>query len=177
MAPSLHAKRTPAQGQLHDPTAATKHTLRTLARRVQNLSEEIKELDDDLATLTTNTAPTLSAMFGVGPEVAGQILTTVGDNPERLHSSSAFAHLCGVAPIQASSGKTNRHRLNRCGDRGANSALYRIAIVGLRYDPRTQAYSDKLASNQKSNKEILRCLKRAIAREIYQAIKTDFNIS
>lgn len=175
--PSPHAKRKPRPGRLTDPVSATKQTLRTLALRVQTLGVEIADLDDDLSMLVTETAPALIATFGVGTDVAGQILATVGDNPERLHSSAAFAHLCGVAPIPASSGRTNRHRLNRGGDRNANCALYRIAMVRLRYDPRTQAYRDRLAANQKSNKEIMRCLKRSIAREIYQAIKTDFEIS
>jgi len=173
---SPHAKRTPRHGRLLDPTAATKHTLKILAQRVHTLDEEITQLDDDLTMLVAETAPELIATYGVGPDVAGQILVTVGDNPDRLHSSAAFAHLCGVAPIPASSGKTNRHRLNRGGDRQANAALYRVAMVRLRYDTRTQAYRDRLAAEQKTNKEILRCLKRAIAREIYQAIKTDFKI-
>jgi len=172
---SSRTKRAPLQGRLLDPTAATKHTLRVLAQRVHTLDEEITQLDDDLTMLVAETAPALVATYGVGPDVAGQILVTVGDNPERLHSSAAFAHLCGVAPIPASSGKTNRHRLNRGGDRQANAALYRIAMVRLRYDTRTQTYRDRLAAEQKTNKEILRCIKRAIAREIYQAIKTDFD--
>lgn len=171
-----HAKRKPRQGRLSDPTAATKHALKILARRLGALSDEIAQVDDDLTMLVTQTAPTLAALFGVGPDVAGQILATVGDNPGRVRSSAAFAHLCGVAPILASSGKTNRHRLNRGGDRHANAALYRVAMVRLRYDTRTQTYRDRLAANQKTNKDIIRCLKRAIAREIYQAIKTDFEI-
>ena len=144
---------------------------------MQTLGDEIADLDDDLSMLVAETAPTLLATFGVGTDVAGQLLATVGDNPERLHSSAAFAHLCGVAPIPASSGRTNRHRLNRGGDRHANCALYRIAMVRLRYDPRTRTYKAKLAANQKSNKEIMRCLKRAIAREVYRAIQTDFDIA
>lgn len=176
-AASPHAKRKPHHGRLADPTAATKHALRVLAHRVQALAQEINQIDDDLTMLVTETAPALVALFGVGPDVASQILTTVGDNPDRLHSSAAFAHLCGVAPIPASTGRTNRHRLNRGGDRSANAALYRVAMVRLRYDTRTQRYRDRLAANQKTNKDIIRCLKRAIAREIYQAIRTDFGIS
>lgn len=172
-APSPHAKRQPRPGRLDNVAAATKRTLATLARRVHTLNDEIAGLDDDLHGLVAETAPTLLAMFGVGTDVAGQLLTTVGDNPDRLHSSAAFAHLCGVAPIPASSGKTTRHRLNRGGDRHANCALYHIVISRLRHHPRTQARRDELTATGKTSKDIMRILKRAIAREAYQAIKTD----
>jgi transposase len=99
----------------------------------------------------------------VGVEVASQLLVTAGDNPDRLRSEAAFAHLCGVAPLPASSGKTQRHRLNRGGDRAANNALWRIAMTRLRYDPVTRNYRDRRASHQKTPKEIMRCLKRYIA--------------
>lgn len=171
--PSPFAKRAPRPGRLDDVTAATKRTLSSLARRIHQLSDDINELDDDLDELVAETAPTLVAMFGVGTDVAGQLLATVGDNPDRLHSSAAFAHLCGVAPIPASSGKTNRHRLNRGGDRHANCALYRIAMSRLRYDPRTQLYRDRILATGKTKKDAMRILKRAIAREAYQAIRTD----
>ena len=171
--PSPFAKRTPRPGVLSDPTAACKRALASLARRITVLDAEIGNLDDDLEPLITETAPRLLAMFGVGLDVAGQVLATTGDNPERIHSESAFAHLCGVAPIPASSGKTTRHRLNRGGDRQANHALWRIALVRLRYDPATIAYREKRAKEQKSNKEIMRCLKRYIAREVYSALMAD----
>jgi len=172
--PSPHAKRKPRPGRLHDVTAATKHSLATLARRVNTLNNEICDLDDDLDGLVAETAPTLVAMFGVGTDVAGQLLATVGDNPDRIAASAAFAHLCGSAPIPATSGKTrNRHRLNRGGDRHANSALYRIVLVRLRYDPRIQNRREELRALGKTNKEAMRILKRAVAREVYQAIKTD----
>jgi len=171
--PSPFAKRSPRPGRLDDVTAATKRTLASLARRAHHLSDDISELDDDLNQLVAETAPTLVAMFGVGTDVAGQLLATVGDNPERLTSSAAFAHLCGVAPIPASSGKTNRHRLNRGGDRQANCALYTIAMSRLRYDPDTQLYRDRLLATGKTKKDAMRILKRAIAREVYQAIKSD----
>lgn len=171
--PSPFAKRPPRSGRLDDVTAATKRTLASLARRVHHLSDDIAELDDDLNQLVAETAPALIAMFGVGTDVAGQLLATVGDNPDRLASSAAFAHLCGVAPIPASSGKTNRHRLNRGGDRHANCALYTIAMSRLRYDPRTQLYRDRILATGKTKKDAMRILKRAIAREVYQAIKTD----
>ena len=100
--------------------------------------------------------------------------TTAGDNPHRITTSAAFAMLCGVAPIPASSGKTtNRHRLNRGGERHANCALCRIAMGRLRYDQRTQTYRDTPRSHGKTNKEAMRVIKRTIAREIYQAITTD----
>lgn len=172
--PSPHAKRKPRPGRLADITAATKSTLATLARRIHRFNEEIADLDHDLDGLVAETAPTLVAMFGVGTDIAGQLLATVGDNPERLSSSAAFAHLCGAAPIPATSGRTqNRHRLNQGGDRQANASLYRIAMSRLRYDQRTQNRRDELRALGKTNKDIMRILKRAIAREVYQAIKTD----
>jgi transposase len=172
--PSLQAKRKPRPGRLADITAATKCTLATLAQRVHRFNDEIADLEDDLDGLVAETAPTLVAMFGVGTDIAGQLLATVGDNPERLASSAAFAHLCGVAPIPATSGKTqNRHRLNKGGDRQANAALYRITMSRLRHDQRTQNRRHELRTLGKTNKDIMRILKRAIAREIYQAIKTD----
>lgn len=170
---SPHAKRPPRLGRLDDPIAATQATLAALARRIRELTKEIREFDHDLGLLVAETAPTLLGLFGVGVDVAGQLLVTVGDNPERLTTSAAFASLCGVAPVPASSGKTTRHRLNRGGDRQANCALYRVALCRLQYDERTRAYRDRRASEQKTGRDILRCLKRAIAREVYQAILTD----
>jgi transposase len=171
--PSPFAKRGPRPGTLHDPSAAAKRSLAALAQRIRALNDEIGDLDDDLEPLITDTAPTLLAVYGVGLDVAGQLLVTAGDNPDRLHGEAAFAHLCGVAPIPASSGKTNKHRLNQGGDRQANHALWRIAMTRLRYDPATHAYRNKRAAEQKTNKDIMRCLKRAIAREVYRAITTD----
>lgn len=172
--PSPHSKRPPRPGRLADPVAATTATLARLANRIALLDTELRDIADDLDELTADTAPTLVALFGVGTDVAGQLLATAGDNPDRIGTSAAFAMLCGVAPIPATSGKTtNRHRLNRGGDRAANSALYRIAMCRLRYDPRTQTYRDRLRSHGKTNKEAMRIIKRAIAREVYQAITTD----
>ncbi len=172
--PSPHAKRPPRPGRLADSAAATKATLARLANRIVALDGELRDIDDDLDELTTETAPTLVGLFGVGTDVAGQLLVTVGDNPDRIGTSAAFAMLCGVAPIPASSGKTaNRHRLNRGGDRGANAALYRIAMCRLRYNDRTRDYRDRLRGQGKTKKEAMRIIKRAIAREVYQAITTD----
>jgi len=171
-----HAKRQ-RPGMLADPTAACKRALAVLARRIRTLQDEIADLDDDLRPLVEQTAPTLLGLFGVGLDVAARLLAAVGDNPERLRSEAAFAHLCGVAPIPASSGKTNRHRLNRGGDRSANHALYTIVMSRLRYDQRTQAYKTKRAAQQKSNKDIIRCLKRYVAREVHHAILTDLGVT
>ena len=173
-APSPFAKRKPRPGRLVDPTAATKRTLASIASRAQILNTEIAELDDDLHALITALAPTLLAINGVGLDGAGQLLVTAGDNPERIRNEAAFAHLCGVAPIPASSGKTTgKHRLNRGGDRAANAALYRIVLCRLRHDPTTRAYVERRTRDGKSKKDIIRCLKRYIAREVYNAIQTD----
>jgi transposase len=171
-----HAKRQ-RPGTLTDPTAACKRALVVLARRIRTLQDEIAELDDDLRPLIEQTAPTLLGLFGVGLDVAARLLAAVGDNPERLRSEAAFAHLCGVAPIPASSGKTSRHRLNRGGDRSANHALYTIVMSRLRHDERTQAYKARRAAEQKTNKDIIRCLKRYIAREVHHAILIDLVVA
>jgi transposase len=105
--------------------------------------------------------------LGVGLEVTGQLLTTVRDNPDRLRSEAAFAHLCGVAPIPASTGKTHRHRLNRGGDRAANNALYVVDLTRLRLDPRTRAYFTRRRTEGLSKREVTRCLQRYVARELY----------
>jgi len=153
-----------------DPAMAAKLALRQLARRHQHLSTDITELDALITPLVTAINPGLLAAHGVGPDTAGQLLITAGDNPERLRAEAAFAMLCGVAPLPASSGKTNRHRLNRGGDRNANCALWRIAITRLATDPRTRAYRDRRTKQGMSKKEIIRCLKRYIAREIYELL-------
>ena len=157
-------------GDIADPEQATKTALRRLARRHQHLSEEITAADTDLRTLVTAAAARLLALPGVGTEVAGQILVTAGDNPDRLRSEAAFAHLCGVAPIPASSGRTHRHRLNRGGDRGANNALCIVVLGRLRYDSRTRAYAQRRTTEGLSKPEIIRCLKRYVAREIFTAL-------
>lgn len=158
-------------GDVHDPEQAAKATLRRLARRCQMLAEELAETDKDLKRLISDKAPALLAVHGVGPDIAGQLLITAGDNPERLRSESSFAALCGVSPLLASSGKTNRHRLNRGGDRAANSALHRVAIVRMKSHPETRAYVQRRTSEGMSKPEIIRCLKRYIARELLPHIK------
>jgi len=160
------------------PATATAIALRSLARRHQQLTAEITDLDRLLQPLVTAINPDLMAVHGVGPDTAGQLLVTAGQNHDRIHSEAAFAMLCGAAPIPASSGKTNRHRLNRGGDRQANAALYRIALVRMRWDPRTRAYVQRRTQNGLSKKEIIRCLKRYIAREIYHTItKNDHELA
>jgi hypothetical protein len=150
-----------------DPTTATKLTLRRLARRHTALTEEITDLDALLQPLIARANPHLLQVHGVGAEVAAQLLTTAGGNPQRLHSEAAFAMLCGSAPLPASSGKTNRHRLNRGGDRQANNALWRIALCRMKTHAPTRAYVTRRTAEGMSKPEIIRCLKRYIAREIY----------
>ncbi len=154
-----------------DTMTTTKIAVQTLARRHLALTREIKELDQMLAGLVQATNPALLQAKGVGTDVAGQLLATAGDNPGRLRSESSFAHLCGVAPLPASSGRTTgRHRLNRGGDRQANRALYIIALSRMRHDPRTRGYVQRRTTQGLNKKEIIRCLKRAIAREIYHLL-------
>jgi transposase len=155
-------------GSLTSTTAATKTTLRTLARRWQQLQAELDQLDRQLQALVTSAAPTLVALPGIGVDTAGQLLVTAGDNPQRLRGEAAFAHLCGVSPIPASSGRTDRHRLNRGGDRHANNALWPIALVAMHCHPPTRAYVERRTKQGLSKLDIMRCLKRYIAREVYQ---------
>jgi transposase len=156
---------------LTDPDQATKHALRSLARRYRALSAEITDLDGQLRPLVRRACPPLIAIHGVGPETAAQLLITIGDNPDRLVSEAAFAALCGVAPIPASSGKTRtKHRLSRGGDRQANRALYIITLARLHSCPRTRAYVTRRTTQGLSTKDIIRCLKRYLAREIYKTL-------
>jgi transposase len=148
--------------------------LRALAERILALTTEATQLSGWLSALVATTAPRLTAMLGVGPEVAAQLLATAGDNPDRLHSEAALARLTGAAPLPASSGRTDRHRLSRSGDRQANKALYTIVLTRLRYDPRTRAYVQRRTQQGLTIKEIIRCLKRYVVREVYQALIADF---
>ncbi|HUR77799.1 MAG TPA: transposase, partial [Acidimicrobiales bacterium] len=145
----------------------TKLTLRLLARRAVSLEEEVAALDAILEPLVADTAPELLARVGVGVETASTLLVAAGDNPERLRSEATFDHLCGASPIDASSGKQERHRLNRGGDRQANSALWKITITRMAGDARTRDYIDKRMKDGLTKKEAMRCLKRFIAREVY----------
>jgi transposase len=151
---------------------ATKFALGLLGRRVANLQDDIAELDTRLADHVTAAAPELLAVFGVGVHTAALLLAAVGDNGGRIRSEAAFAKLCGVAPLAASSGKITRHRLNRGGNREANHALWRIAMVRMSNDPRTRAYVTRKLDQGRRKPEILRLLKRYIAREIFPKLPT-----
>lgn len=153
-----------------DPASAAAFTLQLLARRILELSGEINELNTRITAAIDARAPQLLQRYGVGPDTAAALLLAAGDNPERLNSEASFAALCGVSPVEASSGKTQRRRLNRGGDRQANSALYTITIARLRWDKRTQDYVQRRVAEGKTRREAIRCLKRYIAREIYQDI-------
>jgi transposase len=155
---------------LTDVEAATKFALRSVARRHQRLSEEISALDEQLDRLVAEAAPELLCVEGVSTDTAASLLIAAGDDPERIKNEAAFAHLCGVAPIPASSGKTVRHRLNRHGDRDANRALYVIAVCRMSHDERTRTYVARRTKEGKTKKEIIRCLKRYIAREVYRVL-------
>ena len=150
-----------------DPVAATRIALKSLARRILELGDEIAALDELITPLVTALAPQLLDRVGIGIEIAGQLLVTAGDNHDRLRSEASFAMLCGVAPLPASSGMTRRHRLNRGGDRQANSALHLAVISRIRIDERTQAYMAKKTAEGHSKLEIIRCLKRYLAREVF----------
>ena len=157
-------------GPLATPTAAAMLALCGLARRCQHLDAEISLLTGTLDRLTATGAPRLRALLGVGPDSAAALLIAAGDNPGRLHSEAAFAALCGTSPVEASSGKTRRHRLNRGGDRQANAALHRIVIVRLRWHQPTRDYAARRTTQGKTRKETIRCLKRYLAREIFAAL-------
>jgi len=137
---------------------------------VQALEAEMERLDAVLVPLIAATAPALVARHGVGPETAGALLVSAGDNPDRLRSEAAFAHLCGSSPIDASSGLVVRKRLNRGGDRRANEALWRIVMVRMVSDPSTRFYVERRTKEGLSKREIIRCLKRYVAREVYRQL-------
>ncbi|WNB84338.1 IS110 family transposase [Cellulomonas sp. ATA003] len=154
-----------------DPAVAVKIAIRGLARRCQELNEEIEVLDGHLTRLTARAAPALLERPGVGVDTVAQLLITAGDNPERVRSEAAFARLTGVAPIPASSGRTDRHRLSRGGDRQANRALHTIVLVRMYRDEKTQEYVQRRTQQGLGKKDIIRCLKRAVAREIYHHLR------
>jgi len=164
----LHGLRPGPASQ--DSAQATLRALRHLARRQRELTVQITEIDTEIDTLVQRTAPALRATKGIGPVTAAQLLVTAGDNPDRIKNEAAFAALCGVAPIPASSGKTTRYRLSRGGDRQANCALHQIVLSRMTYDPRTRDYIAKRTADGKSRLEIMRCLKRAVAREVYHLL-------
>jgi transposase len=156
-----------------DAAGATRKALRTLARRWQELDAEIHELDVDLKRLIALAAKRLLAQPGIGPETAARLLILAGDNPQRLRSDAALAALCGASPVEASSGKTKRHRLNRGGDRQGNCALWTIATNRMRHHPETRAYVARRTLEGRSEREIRRCLMRHLARRLYPLLNAD----
>lgn len=154
-------------GPITSTLASAKTSLRAIARRWLALDAEVKEHDTQLRVLTAARAPDLIKAYGMAAGTAAEMLLLVGDNPERIHSEAAFAKMCGACPIPASSGKTTRHRLNRGGNRQANAALYRVAIVRMRSHRPTLDYVRRRTADGKGKSEIIRCLKRYIAREIF----------
>ncbi|MGW3850277.1 IS110 family transposase [Streptomyces fagopyri] len=157
---------------LPDGDDAAVFTLQLLARRIQQLTAEVKELARRTTKAVRCWHPQLLDVTGVGPDSAAALLIAAGDNPERLASEASFAVLCGVSPVEQSSGKTQRRRLNRGGNRQANAALYRIVITRLRRDGRTRLYLERRTKQGMSKREIIRCLKRYVAREIYRQIQS-----
>jgi transposase len=150
---------------------ATRIALRELGRRAEFLDGQLERLDELIVPLVTTRAPALLALYGIGPNTAALLLIAAGDHPGRLRSEAAWAHLCGAAPIPASSGKTVRHRLNPGGDRQANHALWRIVFTRMGSDPATRAYVERRTAEGKSKAEIIRCLKRYVAREVYPHLR------
>jgi len=167
------ARWRPDLHRLTDPIQATKLAMRTIASRIADLNSEIASLDAQLDKLVRTAAPRTLGLLGVGTEHAAQLLITAGGNPERLRSEAAFAALCAACPIPASSGKTDRHRLNPAGDRDANRALYMIILSRVRYCATTRAYLERRQADGLSKRETIRCLKRYVAREIYHAVRAD----
>ena len=168
---TITAAQPPGERPVTTDTAT--YTLGVLGRRWEFLNDQIAELDTRLDDLVATTAPTLIGLYGVGTDTAAALLICAGDNPDRIGNERAFAALCGTSPLLASSGRTHRHRLNRGGNRDANSALWRITLVRMAHDPRTRTYVERRTTEGLSKREIIRCLKRYIAREIYPAIICD----
>ena len=155
---------------LTGPVDSARYTLRALAERFTDLDREIKLHERILQTLTERAAPALTSAFGIGADSAAELLIVTGDNPDRIHSDAALAKLCGACPIPASSGKTTRHRLNRGGHRQANAALHRILTTRMRFHQPTMDYVTRRTAEGKTKREIMRCLKRLLARDIYQTL-------
>ena len=154
-----------------DPvTHATKLAMRTLGRRALTITDDMHDLEVVLERLVSATAPALLACHGVGVDSAAILLVAAGDNPERIRNEAAWAHMCGVAPLDASSGKHHRHRLSRARNRQANHALWRIVFTRMGSDPRTRAYVERRTKEGLSKREIMRVLKRYVARETYRLL-------
>ncbi len=169
----LCSRLRPRANSLAEPAEAAKFALRSLARRIAEFDAEIAALDEHLAALVATAAPRTTQLLGISTGHASQLLVTAGQNIDRLGNDGAFAALCGASPIPVSSGRRNRHRLNPGGDRDANRTLHMIAVVRLRYCQRTRAYAQRRITEGKTKPEILRCLKRYIARETYHTLCAD----
>ncbi|MFH9084132.1 IS110 family transposase [Streptomyces sp. NPDC017676] len=167
------ARLGPGDGEDGECTVAqaTHMALRMLAERIEQLTGQIDELNQRLTRLVERHAPQLLEPVGIGPDSAVTLLITMGDNPERLNSEASFAALCGVSPVEYSSGRRSTRRLNHGGDRRANAALHRIVFTRLRHDPRTQAYFERRTQEGKTRREIIRCLKRYAAREVFNLVR------
>ncbi len=169
----LCSRLRPRANSLAEPAEAAKFALRSLARRIAEFDAEIAALDEHLAALVATAAPRTTQLLGISTGHASQLLVTAGQNIDRLGNDGAFAALCGASPIPVSSGRRNRHRLNPGGDRDANRTLHMIAVVRLRYCQRTRAYAQRRITEGKTKPEIIRCLKRYIARETYHTLCAD----
>jgi transposase len=156
-------------GDPADATGGTKAAMASIARRWQDLDAEVTRLDATLDGLVRRAAPApFLARQGVATQTAAALIATAGDNPDRITTEAGFAALCGVSPVDCSSGKQEHHRLNRGGDRQANSALWRIVTTRIQHDPETQAYVKRRTAEGKSPRHIKRCLKRYVARRTYK---------
>jgi transposase len=155
----------------HTAEASSRRALTSVARRWRSLDDEAKALKADIKLILDELAPQLLAHYGVGYDTASQLLIAAGDNPDRLANERSFAALCGSSPVEASSGRISRHRLNRGGDRQANSALWTVALVRMGSHPPTKAYVERRTADGLSKREIMRCLKRYIARELFPEIQ------
>jgi transposase len=158
-------------GEISTPLAAAKLALRNLARRIQQLDQELKDTAAQLDRLTMQHCPELRNTYGVGVDISATLVMAVGDNQERMKSEASFAALCGVNPLPASSGKVVRHRLNRSGNRQANCALHRIVLCRLRWHQQTKEYAERRMAEGRTIKEIIRCLKRFVAREMFGVLR------
>ncbi len=163
-------------GAVTTPTASAKHSLRSLARRYQNLGAEIAAHDSILDELTVTHSPSLREGFGIGPDTAAEVLIVFGDNPDRIRSEAAFAKPRYQCPLPATSGLTHRHRLSRAGHRCANAALHRTVIVRMRFHQPTIDYVARRTTEQLSKKDIIGCLKRFLARETHKRVMTDHHL-
>ena len=170
---TLCARLRPNMARLDDPAQAAKLALRSLGQRIAHLGEEADQLAEQLDKLVATAAPTTLSRLGCGTHHTAAPLVAAGENIDRFRNEAVFAHLCAAAPVPVSSGRTNRHRLDFAGNRSANRALHMIVIVRLRYCDRTNAYLERRLAEGKTKKEVIRCLKRFVARELYRTLRAD----